>query len=144
MNSDYNIAVHALVYLSHKGEVLPSEALAENICTNPARVRKVMAKLAHAGIIITREGRPHGGYALGRQASEINLQQVAAALGGSFIDIPWKSGDRDMACMVASGMADVMDGIYAQMNQCCGAYLAGITIHDIEDKIFHTNAEGTP
>ena len=45
MTSDYCVAVHALVYLNHKAKVLSSEELAENICTNPARVRKVMAKL---------------------------------------------------------------------------------------------------
>ena len=45
MTSEFAIAVHALVYLNHKGETVSSEALAENICTNPARVRKVMAKL---------------------------------------------------------------------------------------------------
>ena len=46
MNSEFCIAVHGLVFLKLKKQCLSSEALAENICTNPARVRKVMAKLA--------------------------------------------------------------------------------------------------
>ena len=43
MDSSFNLAVHALVCLSHSGRSLSSEALAENICTNPARVRRVKA-----------------------------------------------------------------------------------------------------
>ena len=55
MTSDYCVAVHALVYLNHKAKVLSSEELAENICTNPARVRKVMAKLKKAGFVKRRK-----------------------------------------------------------------------------------------
>ena len=42
MQSDFSVAVHALVYLSVKGCTLSSDALADNICTHAARVRKVM------------------------------------------------------------------------------------------------------
>ncbi|MFR5902988.1 MAG: transcriptional regulator, partial [Neglectibacter timonensis] len=35
MTSEFTIAVHALVYLNHKAQLLSSEALAKNICTNP-------------------------------------------------------------------------------------------------------------
>lgn len=40
MKSDFIVAVHALVYLSHRGCLASSEELAENICTNPARSGK--------------------------------------------------------------------------------------------------------
>ena len=57
MDSSFNLAVHALVCLSHSGRSLSSEALAENICTNPTRVRRVLAGLKKAGMVETREGR---------------------------------------------------------------------------------------
>ena len=50
MDSSFNLAVHALVCLSHSGRSLSSEALAENICTNPTRVRRVMAGLKKGGL----------------------------------------------------------------------------------------------
>ena len=53
MNSDFIVAVHALVYLNHKADIVSSEALAKNICTNAARVRKVMAPLKRAGFVTT-------------------------------------------------------------------------------------------
>ena len=55
MTSEFGMAVHALTFLNHKGEIVSSEALAKNICTNPARVRKVMAKLKKAGLVDTKE-----------------------------------------------------------------------------------------
>ena len=63
MDSSFNLAVHALVCLSHSGRSLSSEALAENICTNPTRVRRVLAGLKKAGMVETREGLD-GGYRL--------------------------------------------------------------------------------
>ena len=36
-----------------QGDMVSSEVLAENICTNPARVRKVMAQLKRAGLVET-------------------------------------------------------------------------------------------
>ena len=51
MDSSFNLAVHALVCLSHSGRSLSSEALAENICTNPTRVRRVQAVLKKAEIV---------------------------------------------------------------------------------------------
>ena len=61
MNSEFCVAVHALVFLSHKQASLSSETLAKNICTHPARVRRVMAKLKRAGLVHTKEG-VDGGY----------------------------------------------------------------------------------
>ena len=34
MNSDFVVAVHALVYLKHKKAKISSEELAKNVCTN--------------------------------------------------------------------------------------------------------------
>lgn len=45
MNSEFIVAVHAMVFLHHKADTLSSETLAENVCTNPVRIRRVLAKL---------------------------------------------------------------------------------------------------
>ena len=46
MNSAFCVAVHALICLNRRQEQLSSEELARSICTNPARVRKIMAATA--------------------------------------------------------------------------------------------------
>ena len=104
MTSEFAIAVHALVYLHHKNAVLSSEELAENICTNSARVRKVMAKLKKKDLIGTKEGIK-GGYHMSLDASEITLGDICEALQVDIVKAAWRSGSMDMDCMIASGMA---------------------------------------
>jgi len=130
VDSSFNLAVHALVCLSHSGRSLSSEALAENICTNPTRVRRVLA-----GMVETREGLD-GGYRLTADPATLSLQQVAEAVNTRFVDCAWHSGDIDRDCAICSGMAGVMDALYRSMNEECTAYLSHITITDIETQLF--------
>ena len=135
MNSDFVVAVHALVYLNHKADVVSSEALADNICTNAARVRKVMAPLKRAGFVETREGSV-GGYRFAADPAKTDLKQVADALGVRFVQSSWRSGDTDMECLVASGMADIMDDIFVDLNERCRERLALTSVADIDARIF--------
>lgn len=135
MTSEFAIAVHALVYLNHKNTILASDALAENVCTNPARIRKVMARLKKAGIVVTKEGID-GGYCMKRDPADIDLRQVCEALEVSAVSSNWRSGNKDMSCLIASGMADVMDDIYKEMDEVCKKRLEKITIKDIDGRIF--------
>lgn len=135
MTSEFGMAVHALTFLNHKGEIVSSEALARNICTNPARVRKVMAKLKKAGLVDTKEGL-EGGYLFTKNAEEIDLGMIARALEARFVSAAWKSGNPDMDCLVASGMAGLLDGIYDDCDSLCYERLKAITIDDINGKIF--------
>ncbi len=138
MTSEFSIAVHALVYLNHKGATLASEALAENVCTNPARIRKVMAKLKKKGLVGTKEGL-NGGYYMVWKAQEVNLRQICEALEVDMVKASWRSGSLDMDCLVASGMAGIMDGIYGELNELCKKRLENVTIQDIDDQIFKGN-----
>ena len=135
MDSSFNLAVHALVCLSHSGRSLSSEALAENICTNSTRVRRVLAGLKKAGMVETREGSD-GGYRLCADPAALSLRQVAEAVNARFVDCAWRSGDIDRECAICSGMAGMMDALYRQMNEQCAAYLAQITVADIEAQLF--------
>ncbi len=135
MTSEFAIAVHALVYLNHKGATLSSEALAENVCTNPARIRKVMARLKAAGLVITREGA-EGGYRFALDPAAVTLRQVDEAVDGKLVSAAWRSGCREMDCLIASGMADIMEDIYSELDALCRRRLEQITIADIDRRIF--------
>ena len=128
MNSDFIVAVHALVYLNHKADIVSSEALAKNICTNAARVRKVMAPLKRAGFVTTREGNV-GGYRFAGDASAVDLHMVADALNIRFVQSGWHSGDMDMKCLVASGMAGIMDDIFLDLDERCRERLSMVGRH---------------
>lgn len=135
MNSEFGIAVHALVFLNHKGRTLSSAELAKNICTNPARVRKVMAKLKKSGLVTTREGLD-GGYLFDRNPKEISLLSISKALETDFVSSSWKSGNMDMECLIASGMSGILDDIYKELDNQCKERLEHISIDDIDKKIF--------
>ncbi|NCB93336.1 MAG: Rrf2 family transcriptional regulator [Clostridia bacterium] len=138
MTAEFSLAVHGLVFLLHKKAVVTSEELAENICTNPARVRKVMAKLKHGGLVSSSEGKGSG-YKSVNGAADITLYQVQEVLGEHIITSSWRSGSVDMDCLIASGMGDIMDEIYGNMNERCQDYLKKITIGSIQDRIFSDN-----
>lgn len=141
MTSEFTIAVHALVFLNHKATVYSSEGLAENVCTNAARIRKVMAKLKKADLVRTKEG-VDGGYQFHRDSRQVNLAMVADALQTPFVTVSWKSGNPHMSCLISSGMAGVMDGLYHDLDQCCRERLSHVTIADLDHKIFEKSAVG--
>lgn len=134
MNSAFCVAVHALVYLHHRGELVSSEELARNICTNPARVRKVMAGLKKAGLVETREGS-EGGYRFAGEPESLTLDRVAAAVDARFVAARWRSGNVDQPCLVASGMADVMDGLLGELDDRCRAYLSTVTLAEMDRRL---------
>ncbi|WP_333646648.1 RrF2 family transcriptional regulator [Lacrimispora sp.] len=134
MTSEFAVAVHGLVYLNKKKTTISSEELATNVCTNPARIRKVMAKLKKAGMIVTKEGL-EGGYHFIKDPAQVNLKQVCDALEVTFVSSSWKSGDENMPCMISSGMSGVMDDIYGELNELCRIRMEKITIKDIQEKL---------
>lgn len=139
MTSEFAIAVHALVYLNHKAAIISSEALAKNICTNPARIRKVMAKLKKAGLVTTKEG-VDGGYCFQKDPAIVTLRQVDEAVDVRLVSASWKSGNAEMKCLVAAGMGDIMESIYQDLDDLCKCRLEEITIQDIDKRIFRGNS----
>ena len=140
MTSEFSIAVHALVYLNHMAKPLTSEVLAKNVCTNPARLRKVLAKLKTAGLVDTREGS-EGGSSFDKDPQSVTLEQICLAVGEPVAECRFRTGSVDMDCLVASGMGDVMDGIFAELNRLCLKRLGEITVKDIDSIIFDKAAK---
>lgn len=140
MTSELTVAIHAAVYLAHKNAPQSSEELAVNICTHPVRVRKIMAALCRAEIAISQEGS-EGGYRLCRKPQEITLRQIADALHAALVESRWQSGDPEMSCLVASGMAREMDKIYRQLNEQCLESLDRLTLWDLLQDLFVTQPE---
>ena len=140
MTGEFSVAVHALVFLYHKGATLTSGELAENICTNPARVRKVMASLVRAGVAHSSEGRGSG-YSVLPDAGDTTLLQVLDAVGERAVDAAWRTGQMDTDCLISSGMGSVMDALCEDMNELCRKKLSGMTIGSINNMLTHTEGD---
>lgn len=121
-------------------DVLSSEELAQNVCTNPVLIRRVMSKLKKAGIVDTKGGNS-GGYIFTADAETLTLEKIAEAIDVRFVDSPWRSGDIDKACLISSGMGEIMQNIYAQLDEQCRKSLCGITVADIDRKILKHGKE---
>jgi DNA-binding IscR family transcriptional regulator len=136
MTSDFMVAVHSLVYLYHNHDcVASSEELAKNICTNPARVRKVMAHLKQMGVVTTREGHV-GGYCAGPNLGKLDLATIAKGLDTVFVEAKWHSGSQNFGCKICRSMAPIFDEIYAQLDTKCKEELGKLTIAKLDKEIF--------
>ena len=142
MSGIFTIAVHALVYLNHRQATLSSEELSENICTNPARVRKVMAMLHRAGLVEVRPGK-YGGYRFVLDPSGVTLLRICKAVETPPVPAGWRSGEIDAPCLVASGMAEVMEQVRDSLNAACYERLSSITVAGIDHILFGASREET-
>ncbi|QTH42413.1 Rrf2 family transcriptional regulator [Cohnella sp. LGH] len=128
MNSEFIIAVHSLVLLAHRPDgMASSEEIANNVCTNPVRVRKVMSCLRKNGFVDTREGSG-GGYRLSREPGNMTLADVYRSLAAGSLAPKWCSGDPESDCLVGSNMGEVMNGVFCGADQQLEQYFESITI----------------
>ena len=77
----FALAVHALALLASEPERATSSALADSARANATCLRRVLAPLPRAGLVMSVEGRD-GGYALTRPAKDITLAEVYNAIAG--------------------------------------------------------------
>jgi len=135
MKAEFVVAVHALIYLDHQKTIVTSDELANSICTNPAFVRKVMAKLKCAGLITTKEGND-GGYISDSDIDidSIDLNDILQAVDATMI-IKKKARIDVKECLLAKKMELVMDDLCYDLDKLCQDRLSDITIADIKEKI---------
>jgi Rrf2 family protein len=135
VNSEFTIAVHSLALLAHiPDHMASSELIAHNVCTHPARVRKIMSALRKHGFVKTKEGIG-GGYILASDPSEITLAQIYSAVSCGTLKPHWCTGDPQETCLVSSNMPHVMDQIFTEAEEYYTRYLGQITIQSVLDRV---------
>lgn len=78
-NVQFSVASHVMVALGmHEGEAMRSGVLACSVNADPTFVRRVVSKLAKAGLVTTTRGKG-GACILARPASQITLLDVYRA-----------------------------------------------------------------
>ncbi|WP_353053499.1 RrF2 family transcriptional regulator [Bacillus thuringiensis] len=136
MNSEFIIAVHCLVYLNHvPGNMASSEQLADNVCVNAVRVRKVMRMLKKSGLVSTKEGLT-GGYIFKHNPKEVTLGEIYELTSTSSLSSNWRSGNLDKDCVISSGIGEVMTEIFTEGDKRYKLFLDQLSLQDIIDKLF--------
>jgi Rrf2 family protein len=135
LNSEFNIAVHSLVFLAYlPTHMASSDLLAWNVCTNPVRIRRVMNLLKKNGLVKVQKGTG-GGYILNCEPKKVTLGQIYRITSAGSLVSHWRSGDPNMDCKVASQIGDVMSQIFESAERSYESFLNQFTIQDILDKL---------
>ena len=98
---------HALSLLAHHGRALDSTFIAGSVNTNPTVVRRLVRRLAKAGLVSTHDGA-RGGTTLARPAARITLAKVYHAVGGEVPLFGTPRAKPDARCRVGSRIRSVL------------------------------------
>lgn len=143
MTSEFNIAVHSLVYLAnHPERMATSETIAANICTHPTRVRKVLALLRKNKYISAKEGAG-GGFFLDCDPDKVTLAELYTLTSKGTLKPAWKSGNPESpcGCKVTVNIGTVMDEIYQEAERYFEKSLENLTISSVLKKIREAKSE---
>ena len=129
----FPVAVHALVYLAHKGArtvagAVPSAALAASMPTNPVVVRRVTALLGKAGLIGARAGAGGGAW-LAVAPDKITLDLALRAVDGcAHLGVP-PVGAR--GCPIGEKIPRVVEAAIRAADAAAAERLSQITVADL-------------
>ncbi|MQB46007.1 Rrf2 family transcriptional regulator [Rhizobium sp. ICMP 5592] len=80
MNTQFSVAVHILTFMeTQAGIPASSELIASSVNTNPSLIRKLLSRLAKAGLVTAQMGT-RGGALLAKNAENITLLDVYKAI----------------------------------------------------------------
>lgn len=133
VNTQFSIAVHLLTGLASREGSLTSEQLSESVNTNPAFVKRILAKISKASLIRTYSGKA-GGCELAKRPDKITLLDVYRAVEAPMTfavhDYPVNRG-----CEISSNIKHVMGDVADGAQRAFEQELKKTTIADVLRKI---------
>lgn len=139
-NSQFAVATHTLLVLAHMpGEfrntagLVSSDVIAGSVNTNPVVIRRVVADLAAAGLVISHPGK-NGGLELGWPAEQITLLDVHTAIGDPPV-FAFKPNPPAPQCPVGSKMIQVLTPVFSSAQQRVRESLEQVTLADLVNQI---------
>ncbi len=83
----FAVALHVMTFIASKDAPVKSAQIARSVGTNPVVVRRILSRLAEAGLVESRRGRA-GGTALAYEPDEITLREIYVAVDdGPLLDL---------------------------------------------------------
>lgn len=127
-------SVHIMTLLAaHSNELQTSEFLAGSIRTNPAVVRRLLAKMVEAKLIDSFKGKS-GGVRLAKTPNQITLKDVYKAVSDKNL-LNCRDINPNKACKVSCSMKEIFQGVSEGLEAHSMAYLSKIRLSDILAKI---------
>ena len=132
----FAIAIHSLVWLAQSGKLLTSSVIASKVHSHATFLRRVMAQLAVAGIVETKEGR-EGGYSLKIPADILTLADVYQAVRPECLDFLDTSECGEVGKQLDHALEEIMN----EAEQESLKLLKGYTLAQFMDKIDFSESE---
>jgi Rrf2 family protein len=143
-NTQLSVATHILIVLARAPEahepkegLVCSEVIAHSIDTNPVVVRRIVADLARAGLVVSYPGKG-GGLALGRSPEAITLLQVHEAVCDGSV-VGFKAHPPNAACPLGASMADAIASVFGEVERSIRAQLAATTLAALVRQVAEAN-----
>ena len=136
MTKDHSLssALHILGALAFRHpESLNSEMLAFSMQTNSALVRRLLSKLAKAGLVKTQRGQGGGSY-LAKPPEKITIREVYAAVGNQPI---FRSFDKKphKLCPVSCGIGAALKSLYGGFENTLFKDMEKTMLSDLMNKL---------
>ena len=136
-SSRFVVAAHVLALLAYgRGEAMTSEYIAGSVNTNPVVVRRILALLARAGLVVSQEGAG-GGARLAKPAEDIDLRAVYAAVESDAL-FALHPQSPNPACPVGSTIQAALEPTLDAAEQALLGSLAGTSVADVIGRLRST------
>ena len=140
-----SVALHVLAHLADRSDrASTSEALAACAGTNAVVIRRTLAGLREAGLVVSAAGHG-GGWKLARNPADLSLGDVAAALGERLLFAVDVAGSGGSACAVQQVVSGVMDDFLRDAEALLVQRLGRISLADLAARVHghrHPDHEG--
>jgi Rrf2 family protein len=135
-SSRFSTAVHILTLLAmEEGRAVTSDYVASSVNTNPVVIRRLLRKLADAGLVHSIPGST-GGSRLAREANRITLRDAFAAVESGQL-FGGHSQEPNPKCPVGRHIEEVLAPRVAAAEIAAGDALRKTTIADLIDDVRH-------
>jgi Rrf2 family protein len=140
-SSRFTVAVHILALLAIEAKDRPttSDYLARSARTNPVVIRRILAQLGNANLLIAQPGT-HGGVKLARPAAQINLREVYQAVEKGAI-FSFGSRENNPHCICGRSLEPVMTKVFHHAEQALEDALAQMTVAELAAEVEAVDAE---
>jgi Rrf2 family protein len=129
-NTQFSIAVHLMAGLgANAGKGIPSAQLARSVNTSPSFIRRVVSKLARAGLIRTTTGKA-GACMLTKDIRTITLLDIYRAVEAPKVFAIHRYPVR-RDCAISCGIKATMDKVLDSAQQSMEAGLRKVVLSDV-------------
>jgi DNA-binding IscR family transcriptional regulator len=118
--------LHCLLHMAELGQPATSEWLARAMQTNPVVIRRLMAGLRDAGLVVSAKGHG-GGWVLSCSLEHITLRDVHEAVGAPEL-LAVGHREESPGCLVEQAVNAALDQAYRDAEDLLLARLGSITL----------------